>query len=144
MHREELFQPVHAGGSGDAAVHVPVVGFDQESPCIASLQSPGSHHPLVTPLFPVVQTQYTSIRPAGSPVNLYLLTLYRDYMNLSCQNPAFVIVILWGIAIFTTTFLFMGSANLTSGIAIQGVCMIGSAAYLRKRGDTCRTRKQEI
>jgi len=84
--------------------------------------------------------------PAGpdSPVNLYPLTLYREYMNLSYQNPAFVIVILWGIAIFTTTFLFMGSANLTSGIVIQGVCMIGSAAYMRKTGETCRTRKQEI
>jgi len=95
-----------------------------------------------TPLFPV--THNTLTRPAGPPVNLYLPPLYRDYMNLSCQNPAFVIVILWGIAIFTTTFLFMGSANLTSGIAIQGVCMIGSAAYLRKRDDTCRTQKQEI
>ena len=74
----------------------------------------------------------------------YLPAFNRDYMNLSYQNPAFVIVILWGIAIFTTTFLFMGSVNLTSGIVIQGVCMIGSAVYLRKTGETCRTQKQEI
>jgi hypothetical protein len=53
-------------------------------------------------------------------------------MNLSCQNPALVIVILWGIAIFTTTFLFMGSPNLVYGIVIQGICMIGSVSYLRK------------
>jgi hypothetical protein len=26
----------------------------------------------------------------------------------------------------------MGSANITYGIVIQGVCMIGSAAYLRR------------
>ena len=51
-------------------------------------------------------------------------------MNLSHQNPAFVIVILWGIAIFTTAFLFLDSPNLTYGILIQGVCMIGSGAYL--------------
>ena len=65
-------------------------------------------------------------------------------MNLSCQNPALVIVILWGIAIFTTTYLFMDSSNLMSGIIIQGVCMIGSAAYLRRHGETCCTGKQEI
>ena len=58
-------------------------------------------------------------------------------MNPPCQNPALVIVILWGIAIFTTTFLFMGSPNLTGGIVIQGVCMIGSAVYLRKTGTAC-------
>lgn len=58
-------------------------------------------------------------------------------MNPQRQNPALVIVILWGIAIFTTTFLFMGSPNLTSGIVIQGVCMIGSAVYLRKTGAAC-------
>ena len=51
-------------------------------------------------------------------------------MNLTRQNPAFVIVILWGIAIFATTFLIIGSPNLTSGIVIQGVCMIGSTVYL--------------
>jgi hypothetical protein len=50
----------------------------------------------------------------------------------SYQNPALVIVILWGIAIFTTTYLFMGSQNLTYGIVVQGVCMTGSAVYLRK------------
>ena len=55
-------------------------------------------------------------------------------MNLSCQKPALVIVILWGIAIFTTTFLFMGSPNLVYSIVIQGICMIGSAAYLGKKG----------
>jgi hypothetical protein len=60
-------------------------------------------------------------------------------MNLSCQDPALVIVILWGIAIFTTTFLFTDSPNLTYGIVIQGVCMIGSAVYLRKRGGGCCT-----
>ncbi len=65
-------------------------------------------------------------------------------MNLTRQNPALVIVILWGIAIFTTTFLFMGSANLTPGIVIQGVCMIGSAAYLRKHNETCCTGKLEV
>ena len=53
-------------------------------------------------------------------------------MNLSSQNNALVIVILWGIAIFTTTFLFRDSPSLTFGIVIQGVCMIGSAVYLRK------------
>jgi hypothetical protein len=53
-------------------------------------------------------------------------------MNLPCRNPALVIVILWGIAIFTTTLLFMGSPELMYGILIQGVCMIGSAVYLRK------------
>ncbi len=58
-------------------------------------------------------------------------------MNRPCQNPALVIVILWGIAIFTTTFLFMGSPNLTAGIVIQGVCMIGSAVYLGKTGVAC-------
>ncbi len=60
-------------------------------------------------------------------------------MNLSCQDPALVIVILWGIAIFTTAFLFRDSPNLTYGIVIQGVCMIGSAVYLRERGVSCRT-----
>ena len=91
---------------------------------------------------------YEPVRSAGSPGRFTGKSLSPDilpnYMNLSCQNPAFVIVILWGIAIFTTTFLFTGSANLTSGIVIQGVCMIGSAVYLRKIGETCRTRKQEI
>jgi len=51
-------------------------------------------------------------------------------MKPSHQNPALVIVILWGIAIFTTAFLFIDSPNLTYGIVIQGVCMIGSGAYL--------------
>jgi hypothetical protein len=51
-------------------------------------------------------------------------------MKASHQNPALVIVILWGIAIFTTAFLFLDSPNLTYGIVIQGVCMIGSGAYL--------------
>jgi hypothetical protein len=60
-------------------------------------------------------------------------------MNPPCQNPALVIVILWGIAIFTTTFLFMGSPNITYGIVIQGVCMIGSAVYLRRTGVVCST-----
>jgi hypothetical protein len=55
-------------------------------------------------------------------------------MNLSCQNPVLVIVILWGIAIFTTAFLFRDSPALTDGIVIQGVCMIGSVVYLRKAG----------
>ena len=58
-------------------------------------------------------------------------------MNRPCRNPALVIVILWGIAIFTTTFLFMGSPNLTGGIVIQGVCMIGSAVCLRNTGTAC-------
>jgi len=39
---------------------------------------------------------------------------------------------------------FMDSSNLTPGIVIQGVCMIGSAAYLRKYGETCGTGKQAI
>jgi len=34
---------------------------------------------------------------------------------------------------------FMDSSNLTPGIVIQGVCMIGSAAYLRKHNETCCT-----
>jgi len=51
-------------------------------------------------------------------------------MKPSHQNPALVIVILWGIAIFTTAFLFIDSPNLTYGIVVQGVCMIGSGAYL--------------
>ena len=42
-------------------------------------------------------------------------------MNFNGQNPALVIVILWGIAIFATTFLFRDSPNLTYGIVIQGV-----------------------
>jgi hypothetical protein len=58
-------------------------------------------------------------------------------MNPLCRNPALVIVILWGIAIFTTTFLFMGSPNVTSGIVIQGVCMIGSAVYLKRTCAAC-------
>jgi len=33
-------------------------------------------------------------------------------MNPTRQNPALVIVILWGIAIFTTTFLFMAVRTL--------------------------------
>jgi hypothetical protein len=53
-------------------------------------------------------------------------------MSLPCRNPALVIVILWGIAIFTTTILFIGSPELVYGILIHGVCMIGSAVYLRK------------
>jgi hypothetical protein len=60
-------------------------------------------------------------------------------MKPPCQNPALVIVILWGIAIFTTTYLFMGTPNMTYGIVIQGVCMIGSAMYLRKTRESCRT-----
>ena len=55
-------------------------------------------------------------------------------MNPQGRNPALVIVVLWGIAIFTTTFLFIGSPNLTYGIVIQGVCMIGSASYLTRLG----------
>jgi len=54
-------------------------------------------------------------------------------MNPTYRNPALVIVILWGIAIFTTTFLFRDSPNLTYGIVIQGVCMIGSAVYLNTK-----------
>jgi len=60
-------------------------------------------------------------------------------MNLSCQDPALVIVILWGIAIFTTAFLFRDSPNLTYSIVIQGVCMIGSAVYLRESVVGCKT-----
>jgi hypothetical protein len=62
-------------------------------------------------------------------------------MDFNTKNPALVIVILWGIAIFTTTFLFMDSLNLTYGIVIQGVCMIGSAVYLRKSCGSCSTGK---
>jgi len=43
-------------------------------------------------------------------------------------------VILWRIAIFMTTFLFIGSPNVVCGIIIQGNGMIGSAIYLRKSG----------
>lgn len=61
-------------------------------------------------------------------------------MDSSFQNPALVIVILWGISIVTTTYLFIGSSNLVPGIVIQGVCMIGSASYLNKRGTSdCQT-----
>ena len=60
-------------------------------------------------------------------------TIQPIIMHSAYQSPALVIVILWGIAIFTTTFLFRDSPNLTYGIVIQGVCMIGSAAYLNKR-----------
>lgn len=52
-------------------------------------------------------------------------------MNQQSVNPALVIVILWGIAIATTTYLFMGSPHIVYGIVIQGVCMIGSAVYIR-------------
>jgi len=58
-------------------------------------------------------------------------------MKRPCQYPALVIVILWGIAIFATAFLFMGSPNLTYGIVIEGICMIGSAVYLNKMGIAC-------
>ncbi len=54
-------------------------------------------------------------------------------MNAACRNPALVIVVLWGISIFTTVFLFIGSPNITYGIVIQGICMIGSATYLNRR-----------
>ena len=67
------------------------------------------------------------------PINKYQQPVL---MNPPCQNPVLVIVVLWGIAIFTTTYLFLGSPNVVSGIVIQGVCMIGSAAYLRKSGST--------
>ena len=53
-------------------------------------------------------------------------------MNPNGMNPALVIIILWGIAIFTTAYLFLGSPNLVYGIAIQGICMIGSASYLNR------------
>jgi hypothetical protein len=63
----------------------------------------------------------------------------RDVMSPSCPNPALVIVILWGISIAATTFLFMGNPGLVYGIAIQGVCMFGSAVYIRKAmaGESC-------
>jgi len=53
-------------------------------------------------------------------------------MNPPCRNPVLVIVVLWAIAIATTAFLFMGSPEILYGILIQGICMIGSATYLRK------------
>jgi hypothetical protein len=53
-------------------------------------------------------------------------------MTPSCPNPALVVVILWGISIAATTFLFMGNPHVVCGIAIQGICMIGSAVYIRK------------
>ena len=76
---------------------------------------------------------------SGPPCNKGIddpITQYQQpvLMNPPCQNPVLVIVVLWGIAIFTTTYLFLGSPNIVSGILIQGVCMIGSAAYLRKSG----------
>ena len=50
---------------------------------------------------------YEPVRSAGSPGRFTGKSLSPDilpnYMNLSCQNPAFVIVILRGIATFTTT-----------------------------------------
>ncbi len=60
-------------------------------------------------------------------------------MTSSCPNPALVIVILWGISIAATTFLFMGNPKLVYGIVVQGVCMIGSAVYIRKvqAGESC-------
>ena len=61
-------------------------------------------------------------------------------MDPSFQNPALVIVILGGISIVTTTYLFIGSGNLVPGIVIKGVCMIGSASYLKKRDRSdCQT-----
>ena len=54
-------------------------------------------------------------------------------MNPSYRNPALVIVILWGISILTTAFLFAGNGNVMYGIVVQGLCMIGSATYLNKR-----------
>jgi hypothetical protein len=53
-------------------------------------------------------------------------------MDRSGSNAPLVIVVLWGIAILTTTFLFLGSPNVVYGIVIQGICMIGSATYLKK------------
>lgn len=92
-----------------------------------------------------IKTKYQAgIYGSGFPGKYLSRDPVLDYMNLTCQNPALIIVILWGIAIFTTTFLFMDSANLTPGIVIQGVCMIGSAAYLRKQNETCCMGKQEI
>ena len=60
-------------------------------------------------------------------------------MSSRCPDPALVIVILWGISIFTTAFLFMGSPHVVYGIVVQGVCMIGSAVYVRKAmaGESC-------
>ena len=54
-------------------------------------------------------------------------------MNPPCRNPVLVIVVLWAIAIATTAFLFMGSPAILYGILIQGICMIGSATYLKQR-----------
>ena len=53
-------------------------------------------------------------------------------MKPLCSNAPLV-------AIFATAFLFAGSKNLVYGIVIQGVCMIGSVAYLRKvqAGESC-------
>ncbi len=59
-------------------------------------------------------------------------------MDKSSGNPALVIVILWGISILTTAFLFAGSANVTYGIVVQGICMIGSATYLNRREKATR------
>jgi hypothetical protein len=53
-------------------------------------------------------------------------------MDRSGSNAPLVIVVLWGIAILTTTFLFLGSPNVVYGIVIQGICMIGSATYLKQ------------
>jgi hypothetical protein len=52
-------------------------------------------------------------------------------MTSVCPNPALVIVLLWGISIATTTLLFLGNPNLTYAIVLQGICMIGSAVYIR-------------
>jgi len=51
-----------------------------------------------------------------------------------CQNPHSLLVIHWRIAIFTTTFLFIGSPNVVYGIIIHGIGIIGSAIFLRKSG----------
>jgi hypothetical protein len=61
--------------------------------------------------------------PISRPAQLQLMP--------SCPHPSLVIVILWGISIAATTFLFIGNPHLTWVIALQGICMIGSAVYTR-------------
>jgi len=66
-------------------------------------------------------TTAISKTPVSRPAQLQLMP--------TCPDPSFVIVMPWGISIAATTFLFMGSPDLTYAIVLQGVCMIGSAMY---------------
>lgn len=62
---------------------------------------------------------------------------FSPEMNTSCQNPEPVSVILGGIALFMTPFLFRDSPNLIYGIVILGAGMIGSTVYPKKAGGGC-------